>query len=215
VWPLNVGQVYTTLQRLERDGLVESDGGEGERQRWYRIASAGGRELADWLRTPPELVRPPMVSADDVGTIAAKLLATERFDEPRVREVLGPAITRWAQPPRSSGPRSASPTSSTCSCPTTRRAPRWSTTVFRRASPTPSCRPHEASTRVRPGSTDRVRPRTPRRRHSRRSRTRYSARVRVVRGGCTLVMHGTRCAQRSVGPSVPGPGVGHRSGSEE
>src|SRR4051794_32190132 len=24
VWPLNIGQVYTTLQRLERDGLVES-----------------------------------------------------------------------------------------------------------------------------------------------------------------------------------------------
>ncbi|HEY3035181.1 MAG TPA: helix-turn-helix transcriptional regulator, partial [Streptosporangiaceae bacterium] len=24
VWPLNVGQVYITLQRLERDGLVES-----------------------------------------------------------------------------------------------------------------------------------------------------------------------------------------------
>ena len=30
IWPLNVGQVYTTLQRLERDGLVESEGaGEG------------------------------------------------------------------------------------------------------------------------------------------------------------------------------------------
>ena len=26
IWPLNVGQVYSTLQRLERDGLVESDG---------------------------------------------------------------------------------------------------------------------------------------------------------------------------------------------
>ena len=26
-WPLNVGQVYTTLTRLERDGLVEGDGG--------------------------------------------------------------------------------------------------------------------------------------------------------------------------------------------
>ena len=26
VWPLNVGQVYLTLQRLERDGLVASDG---------------------------------------------------------------------------------------------------------------------------------------------------------------------------------------------
>ncbi len=60
VWPLNVGQVYTTLQRLERDGLVETDDGEGERSRKrYRITSAGDRELADWLRTPPDLVPPP------------------------------------------------------------------------------------------------------------------------------------------------------------
>jgi DNA-binding PadR family transcriptional regulator len=60
VWPLNVGQVYTTLQRLERDGLVETDDEEGERsQKRYRITSAGGRELADWLRTPPDLVPPP------------------------------------------------------------------------------------------------------------------------------------------------------------
>jgi DNA-binding PadR family transcriptional regulator len=61
VWPLNVGQVYTTLQRLERDGLVEADG-EGERsqkQKRYRITPAGARELSDWLRTPPELVPPP------------------------------------------------------------------------------------------------------------------------------------------------------------
>jgi DNA-binding PadR family transcriptional regulator len=61
VWPLNVGQVYTTLQRLERDGLVKADG-ERERtqkQRRYRITSAGTQELADWLRTPPDLVPPP------------------------------------------------------------------------------------------------------------------------------------------------------------
>jgi DNA-binding PadR family transcriptional regulator len=59
VWPLNVGQVYTTLQRLERDGLVETDE-EGERsQKRYRITFAGERELADWLRTPPDLVPPP------------------------------------------------------------------------------------------------------------------------------------------------------------
>jgi DNA-binding PadR family transcriptional regulator len=60
VWPLNVGQVYTTLQRLERDGLVESDDGQAERSRKrYRITSTGERELADWLRTPPDLVPPP------------------------------------------------------------------------------------------------------------------------------------------------------------
>jgi DNA-binding PadR family transcriptional regulator len=59
VWPLNVGQVYTTLQRLERDGLVKADG-DGERsQKRYRITSAGVRELGDWLRTPPDLVPPP------------------------------------------------------------------------------------------------------------------------------------------------------------
>src|SRR5262245_53117490 len=59
VWPLNIGQVYTTLQRLERDGLVESDD-EGERsQKRYRITPAGSKELVDWLRTPPELVPPP------------------------------------------------------------------------------------------------------------------------------------------------------------
>jgi DNA-binding PadR family transcriptional regulator len=59
VWPLNIGQVYTTLQRLERDGFVEATG-EGERsQKRYRITAAGAEELSDWLRTPPELMPPP------------------------------------------------------------------------------------------------------------------------------------------------------------
>ena len=60
VWPLNVGQVYTTLQRLERDGLVESDGGADEGpQKGFRITSGGSEELAAWLRTPPDLSSPP------------------------------------------------------------------------------------------------------------------------------------------------------------
>lgn len=60
VWPLNVGQVYTTLQRLERDGLVESDDAEAEGpQKRFRITATGQRELADWLRTPPDLSSPP------------------------------------------------------------------------------------------------------------------------------------------------------------
>src|SRR5579863_3326039 len=60
VWPLNVGQVYTTLQRLERDGLVESDGNSDEGpQRGFRITAEGERELREWLRTPPDLSSPP------------------------------------------------------------------------------------------------------------------------------------------------------------
>ena len=60
VWPLNVGQVYTTLQRLERDGLVESDGEPDEGpQKGFRITAAGDAELAGWLRTPPDLASPP------------------------------------------------------------------------------------------------------------------------------------------------------------
>jgi DNA-binding PadR family transcriptional regulator len=60
VWPLNVGQVYTTLQRLERDGLVESDDPERDGpQKGFRITAAGDRELARWLRTPPETAAPP------------------------------------------------------------------------------------------------------------------------------------------------------------
>ena len=60
VWPLNVGQVYTTLQRLERDGLVESDGnGEDGPQKAFRITASGAAELAGWLRTPPDLSSPP------------------------------------------------------------------------------------------------------------------------------------------------------------
>jgi DNA-binding PadR family transcriptional regulator len=59
VWPLNVGQVYTTLQRLERDGFVESDDADGEgRQRRFRITSAGGDELRAWLRAPQDTAPP-------------------------------------------------------------------------------------------------------------------------------------------------------------
>ncbi len=60
VWPLNVGQVYTTLGRLERDGLVESEGsGEDERQKGFRITPEGEGELSKWLCTPPDLTAPP------------------------------------------------------------------------------------------------------------------------------------------------------------
>jgi DNA-binding PadR family transcriptional regulator len=59
VWPLNVGQVYTTLQRLDRDGLVTSDEQDDGPQKTYAITPAGSRELAHWLETPPTVDQPP------------------------------------------------------------------------------------------------------------------------------------------------------------
>jgi DNA-binding PadR family transcriptional regulator len=82
VWPLNVGQVYTTLQRLERDGLVETDG-DGERsQKRYRITSAGANELSDWLRTPPDLVPPPR------DELVIKVLVALQVPDTDVHEIL-------------------------------------------------------------------------------------------------------------------------------
>ncbi|MEP6660377.1 MAG: PadR family transcriptional regulator [Acidimicrobiales bacterium] len=60
VWPLNVGQVYTTLQRLERDGLVESEGAADDGpQKTFRITATGAEELRTWLSTPPDTDAPP------------------------------------------------------------------------------------------------------------------------------------------------------------
>jgi DNA-binding PadR family transcriptional regulator len=74
VWPLNVGQVYTTLQRLERDGLAESDGGADDSpQKGYRITAAGAAELDGWLRTPPDLASPPRDELVIKVLVAARL----------------------------------------------------------------------------------------------------------------------------------------------
>jgi DNA-binding PadR family transcriptional regulator len=83
VWPLNVGQVYSTLQRLERDGLVESeDGADPGPQKGFRITVEGGQELAEWLRTPPDLSSPPR------DELVMKILVALRVPGTDVREVI-------------------------------------------------------------------------------------------------------------------------------
>jgi len=57
VWPLNVGQVYTTLDRLGRDGLVDVDGHEG--QKTYRLTPAGAAALGEWWHAVPTEDPPP------------------------------------------------------------------------------------------------------------------------------------------------------------
>ncbi|MFJ5547187.1 PadR family transcriptional regulator [Streptomyces sp. NPDC093225] len=58
-WPLNVGQVYTTLARLERDGLVAPDGEDAAGHTLYAITEAGRTELHDWYERPVDRTSPP------------------------------------------------------------------------------------------------------------------------------------------------------------
>ena len=51
-WAINVGQVYTTLERLERDELVAADGTNVDGRVVYRMTDRGRAELAHWFATP-------------------------------------------------------------------------------------------------------------------------------------------------------------------
>src|SRR2546427_11202550 len=52
-WEVNFGQVYMTLQRLERDGLIEADGERGDRRKLaYRLTGSGRPTPDDSLSRP-------------------------------------------------------------------------------------------------------------------------------------------------------------------
>jgi DNA-binding PadR family transcriptional regulator len=84
VWPLNIGQVYTTLQRLERDGLILSDDDDrrDSPQKRFRITAEGQHELATWLRTPPDMSSPPR------DELVIKVLVALRVPGTDVQEVI-------------------------------------------------------------------------------------------------------------------------------
>jgi DNA-binding PadR family transcriptional regulator len=87
VWPLNIGQVYTTLQRLERDGLVAGDNddedlAESGPRKHFHITRAGTVELDHWLRTPPDLSSPPR------DELVIKVLVAVQVDGVDVHEVI-------------------------------------------------------------------------------------------------------------------------------
>ena len=53
-WPLNIGQVYTTLARLERDALVQEQSGRDDGSVVYRLTETGRAEADRWWQTPVE-----------------------------------------------------------------------------------------------------------------------------------------------------------------
>jgi DNA-binding PadR family transcriptional regulator len=99
VWPLNVGQVYTTLQRLERDGLVESDdAADAGPQKGFRITPEGEHELAGWLRTPPDLSAPPRDELVIKVLVAMRVPGTDVHDVIQVhRRYLVELMQQWTR----------------------------------------------------------------------------------------------------------------------
>jgi DNA-binding PadR family transcriptional regulator len=79
LWAINVGQIYTTLGRLVRDGLVaeEEAPGADDSLQGYRLTDAGREEVRRWFATP----RPTDAPERDELTIKVALaVATGRDD---------------------------------------------------------------------------------------------------------------------------------------
>jgi DNA-binding PadR family transcriptional regulator len=85
-WPLNVGQIYNTLDRLERDGLVSKADTDREGHVYYRITDAGRAQVDSWLGAPvvrsaaarDELALKLAVAATLPGVDVAQVIASQR-----------------------------------------------------------------------------------------------------------------------------------------
>ena len=82
---LNYGQVYTTLERLTRDGLVTHDvvrQSERPDKKVYELTRQGRKELREWLATPSPL------DLDLRNETYVKLMLARRLKGTDPREVL-------------------------------------------------------------------------------------------------------------------------------
>lgn len=76
-WLINVGQVYTTLQRLERDGLVAPLDDEGDDRRVFGITGDGRKMLAAWFAESTTPATPPR---DELAIKVLLAIAAEHVD---------------------------------------------------------------------------------------------------------------------------------------
>ncbi|KRE54582.1 PadR family transcriptional regulator [Phycicoccus sp. Soil748] len=93
-WPLNVGQVYTTLARLERDGLVEEVGADDEGRISYRLTRTGRAEVAQWWLSPVDRETTPR---DELVIKLALAVTVEGVDVHRVVQTQRTATLRHLQ----------------------------------------------------------------------------------------------------------------------
>ena len=93
-WPLNVGQVYQTLTRLERDGLVEAVGADEEGRIRYRLTPDGRAEVARWWLSPVDRETTPR---DELVIKLALAVTVEGVDVTRVVQTQRTATLRHLQ----------------------------------------------------------------------------------------------------------------------
>ncbi len=94
-WPLNVGQVYQTLTRLERDGLVEASGqADAEGRIAYRLTAAGRDEVARWWSSPVDRGTTPR---DELTIKLALAVTVPGVDVPAVVQTQRTATLRHLQ----------------------------------------------------------------------------------------------------------------------
>lgn len=93
-WPLNIGQVYTTLDRLNRDGLVEEAGEDADGRRRWRITEAGRAENARWVTTPVEHVGR---ARDELAMKLAVISTMPGFDIASIIQAQRESTTRTLQ----------------------------------------------------------------------------------------------------------------------
>jgi DNA-binding PadR family transcriptional regulator len=93
-WPLNVGQVYTTVARLERDGLVRSGDSDAEGRVTYALTADGREEVGRWFATPVARQGRPR---DELAIKLALALTTPGVDVHRVVQAQRTATLRSLQ----------------------------------------------------------------------------------------------------------------------
>ncbi|MEU5877963.1 PadR family transcriptional regulator [Spirillospora sp. NPDC047279] len=93
-WPLNIGQVYSTLSRLERDELVTRVGADDEGRFVYRITPAGEDDVRSWFATPVARADRPR---DELAIKLAMAVTTPGIDVRQVVQAQRTATLRSLQ----------------------------------------------------------------------------------------------------------------------
>ncbi|WP_434810844.1 PadR family transcriptional regulator [Microbacterium sp. bgisy189] len=105
-WPLNVGQIYNTLDRLERDGLVEKGEVDEQGHVYWQITDAGRTEVRTWLASPveraqgtrDELAIKLALAATLPGVDVAQVIHTQRISSLRQLQELNRAKYAGSNP---------------------------------------------------------------------------------------------------------------------